>query len=144
MDMTKIVGERVSNLRRNEASLDRMRERIQTLEYDNLALKAAATDAPHVSGNHSGRSEKLDNNLQEIEYLKLRIKAVENDVRSLCIALESLPQEQQTVLDLYYLQDNISERGIMEEMHVDRSTAYRKRNQALRDLAHALYGGIDI
>lgn len=145
MNMQKVVEERLYNLAKDEASLIRMKEKIQSLESECGAIRAARTDGDPVTGGGNGRCEWLDNNIQERTYLKLRIEAVERDVASLRAALGMLPLEQQRVLDVFFINRRSNpERYLAEALNAEERTVWRWRKQAVSGLAHLLYGGIEV
>lgn len=145
MDMRKVVEEHLYNLAKDEASLERMQEQITALETERSAIRAARTDGDPVSGGGNGRSEWLDNNIQQREYLALRIRAVELRVHAVREALGQLSPEQQKILDVFFIH-RISrpEEYLAACLNMDRATVFRKRSWAVLDLARSLYGGIEV
>ena len=145
MDMRKIVEERLYNLAKDEASLSRMREEIQSLKEESCAVRTASTDGNPVAGGGNGRSEWLDNNIQERSYLSMRIQAVETKVASTRAALDMLTEDQRKILDVFFIHRmSKPEEYLAEVENMDRSSAFRKRNQAVRDLTRLLYGGAEV
>ena len=145
MDMKKIVEERLYNLEKDEAALSRMREEVQSLREECDAIRAASTDGNPVSGGGNGRSEWLDNNIEQRGFLELRIKAIETKVSSTKAALEMLTEEQRKILDAFFIHRMSKPEEYLEAvMNMDRSSVFRKRNRAMRDLTRLLYGGAEI
>ena len=144
MDMRKVVEDRLYNLAKDEASLTRMREEIKSLEYERGAIRAARTDGDPVSGGGNGRSEWLDNNIQQRTYLEARIEAVQQRVDSTRTALQMLTAEQQRVLDVFFIHKiSKPEMHLAAVLNYDERTVWRIRNRAIRDLARAMYGGME-
>lgn len=145
MDMKKVVEDRLYNLEKDEASLQRMEEEIQSLIYERSSIRSAQTDGNPTRGGGNGRSAWLDNNIQQCTYLKSRIEATRVKVNSLRSGLDMLTKEQQKVLDVFFIHKvSRPEEYLADTLHMDKSTAWRKRKQALADLCHALYGGAEL
>lgn len=113
---------------------------IRRLEEEGRALKAVRTDRV-VSGTVSRRDEQMLNNIvcrQELEY------ALENArlwVQTTDHALGALSPDEKFLLHRLYIQP--ADDGVEQlclQLQVEKSSIYRRREQALRKFTLALYG----
>lgn len=119
-------------------------EEIDRLKADACALRGATTDATPVKGGGNRREEALINNLVERQELEWTLQQVQ---RWLCTAdrgLSALTPDERLVLQRLYL---YPERGALNrlcnELGVEQSSIYRKRDQALHRFTVAMYGFLD-
>ena len=111
------------------------------LDEEAKALKAVRTDLL-PSRAISRREDQLLNNIMcrqelehELESAKLWIKSTEAALGIL------LPEERKLLFRLYIRPDPEGIEGLCGQLGVEKSSVYRKREQALRKFTLALYGG---
>lgn len=113
---------------------------IQRLEAEGRSLRAVRTDRV-ASGTVSRRDEQLLNNIvcrqeleQALENARLWVKTTDH-------ALAVLSPEEKILLHRLYIQPvNDSVEQLCLQMQVEKSSIYRRREQALRKFTLALYG----
>lgn len=143
----KWKNEAMEKLRRYDAMRQALRnipEEIDRLKADACALRGATTDSTPVKGGGNRREEALINNLVERQELEWTLQQVQ---RWLCTAdrgLAALTPDERLVLQRMYL---YPERGALDrlcnELGVEQSSIYRKRDQALHRFTVAMYGFLD-
>lgn len=141
--------EAIDDLRRYPAlrqSLDSIRERRAALDLQAGAVRSSFHDAAPVSGGgSSGAEDKLIACIMERERLAANYKAVSKLVRQIEIALSLLGEDEQLVLERFYIhrQDRNVER-LCEELGYEKSRVYELKNRALRRFTIAMYGILDL
>lgn len=114
---------------------------IDRLSADACALRAARTDGVAVKGGGNRREEALINNLVERQELANTLEQVKRWLSVADRGLAALTADEKLILDRLYMRP---ERGALDrlcnELGVEQSTVYRKRDQALHRFTVALYG----
>ncbi len=114
---------------------------IDRLAADACALRAVRTDGVAVKGSGNRREEALINNLVEREELANTLEQVKRWLVVADRGLAALTSDEKLILDRLYMRP---ERGALDrlcnELGVEQSTVYRKRDQALHRFTVALYG----
>lgn len=141
-------NEAMEKLRRYDAMRQALRnipEEIARLKADACTLRGATTDTTPVKGGGSRREEALINNLVERQELEWTLKQVKRWLSVADRGLLSLPDDERLVLQRLYL---YPEKGAIErlcnELGVEQSSIYRKRDQALRRFTLSLYGFTEV
>ena len=140
----KWKNEAMEKLRRYDAMQQALRnipEEIDRLKADACTLRGATTDTTPVKGGGSRREEALINNMVERQELEWTLKQVRRWLSVADRGLSALSEDERLVLQRIYL---YPERGALErlcnELGVEQSSIYRKRDQALHRFTMALYG----
>lgn len=114
---------------------------IDRLAADACALRAARTDGVAVKGGGNRREEALINNLVERQELENSLEQVKRWLSVTDRGLEALTSDEKLILDRLYMRP---ERGALDrlcnELGVEQSTVYRRRDEALHRFTVALYG----
>ena len=144
----KWKNEAMEKLRRYDAMRQALRNipaEIERLEADACALRGATTDRTPVKGGGSRREEALINNLVQRQELELTLEQVKRWLRITDRGLLALREDERLVLQRLYL---YPEKGAVDrlcnELGVEQSTIYRKRDQALERFTLAMYGFAEI
>lgn len=139
--------EAIDKLRCYEAkktSIERAMEEFRRLEDDSTRIRSAITDGTPVQGGSSTREDMLINNIARREELKVAIREAKRWVRIVDSGLAILDEQEQLVLDRFYIhrgKGNVSR--LCDELGVEQSTVYRRRDSALRHFTIALYGVVE-
>ena len=143
----KWKNEAIEKLRRYDAmrqALQNIPEEISRLKADACALRGATTDTTPVKGGGNRREEALINNLVERQELEWSLKQVKRWLLTTDRGLNALLPDERLILQRLYL---YPERGALErlcnELGVEQSSVYRKRDQALHRFTVALYGFVE-
>jgi len=113
---------------------------IQRLRVAATAIRGVSTDATPVKGS-SRREEMLINNLVHRQELQWTLEQTKCWLDVTERALSCLTQEEKLILHRLYISP---EKGGLErlcqELDMEKSTVYRRRDRALQRFAMALYG----
>lgn len=114
---------------------------IQRLEQDSLGLRGIRTDKVCRSSSPGRGEDVLIGNIIKQEELHRSYENATAWVRSTDRALNILSPEEKMILERMYIKP---QRGIVsllcQELGVEQSSIYRKRDQALYHFTIALYG----
>ncbi len=95
------------------------------------------------SGGGNRQEDWLLNQIMSRQELQSRLERTRDWVTVTDIALDSLSQEERTVLQRLYIQpkkNNVDR--LCEELSIERSSIYRKRDKALEKFTLAMYGPV--
>jgi hypothetical protein len=137
-------NEAMDKLRRYGAmrcAMENIPAEIRRLRADATALRSSSADTVHVRGGGSRREEALINNLVERQELTHSLRQVQRWIQTVDQGLEALSDDDRLILQRLYL---TPERGavdrLCEELGLEQSSVYRKRDQALQRFTIAMYG----
>lgn len=116
-------------------------EEIKRLEQAACAIRAARTDSTPVKSSTNHREDMLLSNLVCREELAQALNQATLWVSTTNRALGALSPEEKLVLHRMYMypERNALER-LCQELDLEQSSIYRKRDQALHRFTMALYG----
>ena len=138
--------EAVNDLKSYEArrqSVDNLKERIADLEKRAIKLGGTSNSVP-VQGGGNRNEEALVNNIAERERLTMALSAAQKLVDVIDRGLAVLDDDEYKVLEGFYI--NRSSRHLdklCDDLHCEKSTVYRIKDQALYKFTVAMYGIID-
>ncbi len=125
----------------HKRSLTSIPEEIKRLNVALTAIRSAATDSTPVSGGGSTREDAMLSNIVHREELERALEQAKLWVDIVDGGLNVLDDEERLVLDRFYIhrgKGNVSR--LCEELAVEQSSIYRRRDAALRKFTVALYG----
>lgn len=122
-------------------SLQRTAEEIQRLEEEVSSLRSALGNDMAVSGGDVSRDDGLVNNIALRSELAKAQHATQEWLNTVDAALMVLEEDELLVLSRMYMhpQKGFVEQ-LCEELHIEKTALYTKRNIALRRFTLALYG----
>ena len=116
-------------------------EEMERLEIDAQSIRSARTDATPVSGGGNKREDAMLNNIIHRQELAWTLQQAQRWLKTTDRALMALNNEDKLILHRLYI---YPERGALErlsnELGVDTSSIYRRRDRALRRFTLAYYG----
>lgn len=119
-------------------------QEIHRLTLDARRIRSARTDSTPVSGGGNGREEALLNNLIHRQELENALKQAKLWTGSTEWALSVLQPGEKLVLHRLLI---CPERGavekLCEELDLEASSVYRKRDEALKNFTLAYYGTVE-
>lgn len=114
---------------------------INRLEIDACAIRGVSMDRPAVKTGSSRREDAMLNNLVHRQELTWNLEKAKLWVETVQDALMTLSPEEKLILSRLYI---CPEKGALErlcqELGVEQSSVYRKRERALKRFTQALYG----
>lgn len=116
-------------------------QEIRRLQLDARSIRSARTDSMPVSGGGNQREEALLNNLIQRQELDNTLKQANLWLKNTDRAMGILSPEEKQILHklLIYPQKHGVEQ-LCQELGMEQSTIYRKRDEALRRFTLAYYG----
>lgn len=136
--------EATEKLRKYDAmrlAVQNLPEELKRLEQAVCAIRSARTDGTPVKGGSNRREDMLLSNLVCREELSRALRQARIWVSTADRALGALSPEEKLVLHRLYIhpERNAIER-LCQELSLEQSSIYRKRDQALHRFTMALYG----
>jgi hypothetical protein len=102
------------------------------------------SDMPKGAPDPHGGEERLAAQIDEIDVLKERYRRALEYMEWFRPAWENLSEEERYVLTEFYREDGNGQTGsvynICDRFHIERSSAYNRKNRALARLSLMLYG----
>lgn len=137
-------AEATDKLRRYEAmrlALINIPAEIKRLTLEAHNIRSARTDAMPVAGGGNKREDALINNLLHRQELENTLKQVKLWLTTTDRALSALSVEEKLILHRLLIspEPHAMDR-LCQELGLEQSTLYRKRDQALRRFTLAYYG----
>lgn len=140
-------AEAVERLRGYEAQRQTM-ERI-TLELERLGTSYAGIRGARLAGmpkagsGASAREDYMLNNITRRDDLRRKLKEAQLWVAVVDSGMSILDEEERLALELCFIHKvKGSIEDLCERLNVERSTAYRRRDEALQRFTIALYGAV--
>lgn len=140
-------NEAMDRLRKYSAmclAVDNIPQEIRRLEEAATAIRSARTDGSRVQASGNRREEILLDNMMSRQELCWQLDQTKGWLTSMNKALSVLTPEEKLVLQRFYIYpEKGSVERLCQELGVENSSAYRKRDKALRRFTIALYGSAD-
>ncbi len=125
-------------------AVDNLKERIEILEEQFVSLKGVSVGEP-VRGGLSKQEQKWLDNISERERLGFSLKIAEELIRLTEKGLEVLTERERKVLEGFYINPQENHVDLLcEELHFEKSSLYRLKDDALRKFTIAMYGTVEI
>lgn len=136
--------ERLKKYRAVKTSLVTISQEIKRLELEYQRIRSSRTDGTHVKGGGSGREDALLNNLVKRQELTLALEQAKLWIKATDQAMAVLDEEKQLVLQRIYINPAKGAIGALcKDLKRDRSSIYRRRDEALHTFTIALYGATE-
>lgn len=137
--------EAIEKLKEYEArvkSVKTIPNEIRRLELDYTRIRSATGDGTPVRGGGSAREDMLLSNIVHREELERALEMARMWVALVDAGMDPLTPEERLVLERFYMRP---ERGNVErlcqELGLEKTAVYDRRDKALRHFVLALYGG---
>ena len=136
---SSIIKARLKNYREDLEILDLLKERI-AINRDKMDLKGGWSNSEAVQGGGSSQEDRLNNMLDKIREDERTIKMIELENRALTFAIETLPEEdmKKIIYHVWVCHDRSMEQ-LGRELHLSKSSIWRKSDAALLDIYRKLY-----
>jgi len=142
MDWKREAVDKLKNYEAKKSSLVRSTEEIKRLEDLLTNIRSATTDGTPVSGGGgSGRENALVNNIALRQELTRARKDAARWVRLVDSAMDMLDDQERLILDRFYIhpaKGNVDR--LCDELGVERTRVYERKDNALRHFTLSLYG----
>lgn len=114
----------------------------ELIERQNVAINRIRTSDPSkVSGVGGGDNDALLSAIVYRDELELRLKEAKKTVNAIDTALDSLNNEEYTILDILFIHPRKNGVDMLcEKLCVEKTAVYERRNKALEKFTRSLYG----
>ena len=126
MDWKREAADELRNYMNRKAAIENIRDQIADLATEITSIRSASADGSPVAGGSNGREAQ---------------RLTENRVRRVDRALNQLSERDRCVLQRFYITPCIGgvER-LCRELAIEKTTAYRWKDCALRNFTITMYG----
>lgn len=139
--------EAIVKLRDYEArrqSLENIPQELKRLKSELTNVRSLRTDAAPASGGGNRREDALLDNIVRQTELERALRRARAWVRQVDAGLAVLDDDERIILERFYIYGAKGAAGsLCEQLNIERSTVYRKRDNALRRFTIALYGVLE-
>lgn len=142
MNWKQEAAEKLADHRARKTALENLTTELRRLEEEAVALRSAGahTNTPVRTSAHAAQDRTL-NNLAAREELRRARQAARALVAQVDSALAALDEQERLLLEgLYIHRAKGNVQRLCEQLNVEQSTLYRRRDAALRQFTIALYG----
>ena len=133
--------EKLQSYPTRRASIQSLKNELRRLEFEAEGLKSPTLRAESVRQSHSARDDRIVDNLVQRKELEQRLRETELWLGTVDGALSALTEQERLVLRRMYMEPG---RGnldrLCEELELEKSMVYRRRDGALERFTSALYG----
>jgi hypothetical protein len=140
-------NEAIEKLRRYDVMRQALRnipDEITRLKEEATALRAASADSLYVKGGGGKQEDARINNLVQRQELERTLKQVRQWLIVADRALLALDTDERLILQRLYLYPQKGAINLLsEELGMEQSSVYRKRDQALHRFTAAIYGFLE-
>ena len=142
MNWKREAIDKLKNYEAHKQALECLPKEIRRLESAYTGIRSATTDGTPVSGGGgSTREDSMLTNIVHRDELKRRLKEARLWVAQVDKALAVLDDEEQLVLDRFYIhRAKGAVEALCESLGLEKSAVYDRRDKALRHFTLALYG----
>lgn len=144
MDFQRVAISDLQSYQPRKVSIENLKNRISELDVKIERLGSTSNDVP-VQGGGNRTEEGLINGIVERDRLKMSLRIAEDLISRIDKGLSVLNSDQRKVLHGFYIN-----RGSMyidklcDELHCEKSTVYRIKDEALHKFTIAMYGVVDL
>lgn len=136
--------EKLRDYEARKASIASIPGEIRALKEQYGAIRSSTSDGTPVTGGGSGREDMLLSNIVKREELARSLRQAVSWVRLVDAGLEILSQEERLILDRFYIhpaKGNVDR--LCEELGLERTAVYSRKDKALRHFTICLYGAVE-
>ena len=132
----------IDELKRLEAVRNSLEVLPELIERQEIAIKRIRTSDPSkVVGTGCGNRDELLSAIVYRDELKLRLKENRKSVDAIDKSLDTLANDEYLILDICYIHPRKNGIDMLcEELCIERSAVYERRNKALEKFTTTLYG----
>ena len=141
MNWKREAIDKLKNYEAHKQALECLTKEIRRLESAYTGIRSATTDGTPISGGGNAREDSMLSNIVHRDELKRRLKEARLWVSMVDKALAVLDDEEQLVLDRFYIhRTKGAVEALCESLNLEKSAVYDRRDKALRHFTLALYG----
>lgn len=141
MNWKEEAAQRLGDYRYMRHAVHSLHRELKRLQLEAIALKSLTMDSACTPGAGGRKEDRLLNNLVRRQQLEDSLEQAELWISTTDDALACLMPEEKRLLERMFLEgDRGNATELAQQMGLERSTLYRRRDDALRKFAVALYG----
>lgn len=141
MDWKSIAVEKLRDYEAKRQSLESIPLEIAMVESSMTSIRSSRVDGTPVKGGGSGYEDRMLGLIVKKQELEDNLDRAQLCVDMVTGALQTLTQEERHILDRFYInpaKGNLDR--LCDELFLEKSAAYRRKDAALRRFTIALYG----
>lgn len=146
MDWKQAAIQRLKDYEVRKEAVELLGEQINNLEMQFSSIRSARTDGEPVKGGSGNRREDmLLSNIVLRDELTANRKVAGREIEITEKGLAALTDEERRILELFYISrpyDHVTR--LCQELKVEKSEVYRRKNTALDKFTIACYGVVRI
>jgi len=124
------------------AAVQNLQEELKMLKMGKGRLPAPQYSTPRVCITPGRQEDRVLNDLARKQEMEWSLAQAKTWIRVTERALDTLSEGDRTLLQVLYMDPDEDRIGkLCRQLHVERSSIYRRRDSALRRFTTALYGG---
>ena len=144
MNWKREAIDKLKNYEAHREALENIPKEIKRLESAYAGIRSATTDGTPVSGGGNTREDSMLSNIIHRDELKRQLKEAGLWVSQVDEALDILSDEEKMVLERLFIHPvKGAMSALSEQLNIDKTTVYRRRDKALRRFTIALYGAVE-
>ena len=144
MNWKKEAADKLRNYTARQQAVNNITAELHRLACKAVSIRSATADGSPVQGGGSGREDAMLNNLCRRQELERQLKQVELWCSVVEGALAVLTEQERLVLDRFYIHPSKGNlERLCEDLCLEKSQVYARRDSALHRFTTALYGFIE-
>lgn len=141
MNWKREAEERLRDYKYRKQSLDGMRMELEQLNQSLGGIRSASLDGMPSYGGGNGREDALLNTIIKRDELQRSIRDTEFFVKRIEGALSQMDDTQKLILDKMYINRYKNAAfDLAEELHVEKTQVYARRDKAIRQFTMLMFG----
>lgn len=146
MDWKPAAIQRLKDYEARKKALKLIAEQLETLEMQFTAIQGAKTDGePVMGGDENRREDMLLSNIVLRDELATNEKIAAREIAITEKGLAALTAEERRILEVFYVCRPYNHISLLcEELNIEKSEVYRRKNTALDKFTIACYGVVKI
>ena len=141
MNWKKEAADKLRNYTARQQAVNNITAELHRLACKAVSIRSATADGSPVQGGGSGREDAMLNNLCRRQELERQLKQVELWCSVVEGALAVLTEQERLVLDRFYIHPSKGNLDrLCEDLCLEKSQVYARRDSALHRFTTALYG----
>lgn len=139
------AADKLRNYEAHKQAIENIPKELKRLESIYTGIRSAATDSTPVSGGGSTREDAILSNIVHQDELRRRLREARLWVSIVDGGLSVLDEEERLVLERLFIHPvKGALKSLSEQLNIDNTTVYRRRDSALRRFTIALYGAQEV
>lgn len=145
MNWKREAADKLRSYEAHKQAIENIPKELKRLESIYTGIRSATTDSIPVSGGGSTREDAILSNIVHQDELRRRLREARLWVSIVDGGLSVLDEEERLVLERLFIHPvKGALKSLSEQLNIDNTTVYRRRDSALRRFTIALYGAQEV